>query len=181
MPTRISKKRGHVAGAGAAATSKKSRRDFLPPAPPASNKVGTVYLGRIPHGFYEEQMRDYFKQFGEITQLRLSRNKKTGASKHFAFIQFAEAQVAKIVAETMNNYLMFGHLLKCQLIPEDKVHPETWKGANRKFVVMGPKPAALVNQSCIVPAAAYASTVAALVEKETKQNEKMKTLGIDYQ
>lgn len=37
---------------------------------------GVIYLGRIPHGFYEDQMRDYFSQFGEITRLRLSRNKK---------------------------------------------------------------------------------------------------------
>jgi len=35
-----------------------------------------VYVGRIPHGFYEEQMRAYFSQFGVIKNLRLSRNKK---------------------------------------------------------------------------------------------------------
>lgn len=39
-------------------------------------KTGTVYLGRIPHGFYEEEMRSYFSQFGEVTRLRLSRNKQ---------------------------------------------------------------------------------------------------------
>lgn len=37
---------------------------------------GVIYLGRIPHGFYEDQMRNYFSQFGDITRLRLSRNKK---------------------------------------------------------------------------------------------------------
>jgi nucleolar protein 15 len=37
---------------------------------------GTIYIGRIPHGFFEPQMRAYFSQFGEITRLRLSRNKK---------------------------------------------------------------------------------------------------------
>jgi nucleolar protein 15 len=37
---------------------------------------GVIYIGRIPHGFYEEQMRGFFEQFGEITRLRLSRNKK---------------------------------------------------------------------------------------------------------
>lgn len=75
---------------------------------------GVIYLGRIPHGFYEEQMKEYFSQFGEITRLRLSRNKKTGRSKHFAFLEFKNAEVAKIVADTMDNYLLFGHLLKCK-------------------------------------------------------------------
>ena len=34
-----------------------------------------IYLGRIPHGFYEDEMRKYFSQFGEVKNLRLSRNK----------------------------------------------------------------------------------------------------------
>jgi nucleolar protein 15 len=37
---------------------------------------GTIYLGRIPHGFYEDEMKGYFSQFGDVTRLRLSRNKK---------------------------------------------------------------------------------------------------------
>jgi len=37
---------------------------------------GVIYLGRIPHGFYEDQMKAYFSQFGEISKIRLSRNKK---------------------------------------------------------------------------------------------------------
>ncbi|KAI5293398.1 hypothetical protein KEM52_005582 [Ascosphaera acerosa] len=94
---------------------------------------GVVYVGRIPHGFYEHEMRAYFSQFGEITRLRLSRNKRTGASKHFAFIEFGARSVAAIVAETMNNYLMFGHILKCRLVPPEQVHPALWKGANRRF------------------------------------------------
>jgi nucleolar protein 15 len=32
--------------------------------------TGVVYIGRIPHGFYEHEMRSYFTQFGDITRLR---------------------------------------------------------------------------------------------------------------
>ena len=78
-------------------------------------------------------MRAYFSQFGTITQLRLSRNRTTGRSKHFAFIEFASATVARVVADTMNNYLMFGHILRCEVVPPEKVHPATFKGANRRF------------------------------------------------
>ncbi|KAL9108820.1 MAG: hypothetical protein Q9227_006477 [Pyrenula ochraceoflavens] len=98
-----------------------------------SEGPGTVYVGRVPHGFFEHQMRAYFSQFGEITKLRLSRNRVTGASKHFAFIQFKHAEVAKIVAQTMDNYLMFGHILKCKFAPEDTLHADIWKGANRRY------------------------------------------------
>jgi nucleolar protein 15 len=78
-------------------------------------------------------MRAYFSQFGEITRLRLSRNRVTGRSKHYAFIEFASSVVAKIVAETMNNYLMYGHILKCKYVPQEQQHPELWKGANRRY------------------------------------------------
>lgn len=94
---------------------------------------GVVYVGRIPHGFYEHEMRDYFSQFGPITRLRLSRSRKTGRSKHYAFIEFASSEVARIVADTMDNYLLFGHILKCKPVAPGDVHEGLWKGANKRF------------------------------------------------
>ncbi|OAA73883.1 Nucleotide-binding, alpha-beta plait [Cordyceps fumosorosea ARSEF 2679] len=99
----------------------------------ASGERGVVYVGRIPHGFYEHEMRQYFSQFGPISRLRLSRNKKTGASKHFAFVEFTERSTAEVVAKTMDNYLLFGHILKCQVVPPARVHEALFKGANRRF------------------------------------------------
>ncbi|EYE97845.1 uncharacterized protein EURHEDRAFT_493704 [Aspergillus ruber CBS 135680] len=118
--------------------SKKAKRKILKKQKKAAEEgenqtPGTVYIGRIPHGFYEYQMRAYFSQFGEITRLRLSRNRITGRSKHYAFVEFASSAVARIAAETMDNYLMFGHILKCKYIPSEQLHPDIWKGANRRF------------------------------------------------
>lgn len=58
---------------------------------------------------------------------------QTGRSKHYAFIEFESSAVAQIVAETMDNYLLMGHILNCKVIPKDEVHPELWVGANRKW------------------------------------------------
>lgn len=102
----------------------------------SSNNPGYIYVGRVPHGFYESQMRAYFSQFGHITNLRLSRNKTTGRSKHFAFLEFQSEEVAKIVAQTMDSYLLFGHILKVNFIPKEQLHPDTFKGANRRFTAV---------------------------------------------
>lgn len=99
----------------------------------ANEESGVVFVGRIPHGFYEHEMREYFSQFGNISRLRLSRNRKSGASKHYAFIEFTSAGVAQIVADTMNNYLMFGHILKCKVVAKEQLHENVWKGANKRF------------------------------------------------
>lgn len=98
-----------------------------------------IYLGRIPEGFEEAEMEKYFKQFGDITNVKLSRNKKTGKSKHYGFIEFTNMEVAKIAAEAMNNYLIFGHLLKCYVVenPSDMIFSSTkfkiipWKNVSK--------------------------------------------------
>ena len=99
----------------------------------ADEGPGVVYVGRIPHGFYEHEMREYFSQFGDISRLRLSRSRKSGASRHYAFVEFTSMGVAKIVADTMDNYLMFGRILKCKVIAKEQVHESLWKGANKRF------------------------------------------------
>lgn len=96
-----------------------------------NGKRGVVYVGRIPHGFHERELKTYFSQFGAIINLRLSRNKKTGASKHFGYIEFESLDVAKVAAETMNNYLLEGHLLKVNI--QESIHDELFKGANTPF------------------------------------------------
>lgn len=142
MATRSTSKKSEAAkSASSSADStdskvKISKNNTSKPAISVLPGAGVIYLSRIPHGFYEDQMRAYFSQFGEITRLRMARNKRTGASKHYAYIEFRHEAVARIVAETMHNYLMFGRLIQCHLVPADKVHPETFVGANRKFKVI---------------------------------------------
>ncbi|PKI84546.1 hypothetical protein MVES_001419 [Malassezia vespertilionis] len=99
----------------------------------SDGETGVVYIGRLPHGFFETQLKAYFSQFGDIRRLRLSRNKKTGHSKHYAFIEFDAKEVAEIVVDTMNNYLLDGHLVQMAMIPDRDVNPNMWIGANRTF------------------------------------------------
>ncbi len=65
-------------------------------------------------------MRKYFGQFGLVTRIRLARSERTGRSKGFAYIEFKVPEVAQIAADTMNNYIMFKHVLKTAYIPPDK-------------------------------------------------------------
>lgn len=105
----------------------------LAPNDEEPKETGVVYVGRLPHGFFEDQLRAYFSQFGDIKRLRLSRNKNTGRSKHYGFMEFESPDVAEIVVDTMNNYLLDGHLLQLAMIPSQEVDPNLWIGANRKF------------------------------------------------
>ena len=37
---------------------------------------GVIYIGHLPHGFYETQLKGYFSQFGKVTKVHVSRSKK---------------------------------------------------------------------------------------------------------
>ncbi|CAN8103761.1 unnamed protein product [Discula destructiva] len=112
---------------------KKAQKQLAAGSSAVKEETAVIYVGRLPHGFYEREMRSYFSQFGPIRNLRVARNKLTGKAKHFAFAEFEEASTAEIVAKTMNNYLLFGHILKCSVIPKDQIHDELFKGANKRF------------------------------------------------
>ncbi|RXW20368.1 hypothetical protein EST38_g5477 [Candolleomyces aberdarensis] len=146
---------------------------------PTGNR-GVLFLGRIPHGFYEDQMRAYFSQFGDVTRLRLSRNKKTGKSKHYGFIEFDSESVAKIVAETMDNYLMNGHIMQCKLIPKDKVHPQLWVGANRKWRTVPPDQLTRARHNKKRDETEQYAAARRLVKRQNQRKRKLEELGINY-
>lgn len=81
-----------------------------------------IYLGHIPTGFFEKEMKRFFSQFGEILRVKLFRSSKTGGSKGYAFVEFQSAEVAGVVAETMDGYFLNERQLVCHVLSNDKVH-----------------------------------------------------------
>ncbi|KAI5648472.1 hypothetical protein M9H77_34477 [Catharanthus roseus] len=145
------------------------------------NKATVLYIGRIPHGFYENEMEGFFKQFGTIKRLRVARNKKTGKSKHFGFIEFDSPEVAKVVAECMHNYLLFEHLLQVHLIPPERVHPKLWKGVNRWYKPLDwvrierkrhDKERLLDEQKKLVDR---------IIKRDDRRRKRIEAAGIDYE
>merc|ERR1712038_2191944 len=144
---------------------------------------GVIYIGHIPRGFFEPQMKEYFSQFGKVSKLRLARSKKTGNQKGYAFVEFASHTVAQIVSETMNNYLMFHRLLKCQLLPSEKIHPELFKGHNRHFrkpkshaIAIARHDNAGLNKTKTVKDALHLTK-----KRKAKSLGKLAELGIDFE
>merc|ERR1711977_172481 len=143
-------------------------------------KCGTIYVGHIPHGFYDEQIRSYFTQFGTVNKVRLARSKKTGGYKGYGYVQFAEEEVAKIAAEAMNNYMMFDKLLKSQFVPQEKLHPAIWKGANKKFVWLNRAACQRNNHNKMRSKEELKKTSVKLLKKDQKRRSKFAQLGIKY-
>jgi len=141
---------------------------------------GVVYLGHIPDGFFEPQIRKYFNQFGKVQKVRLSRSKKSARSKGYGFVKFARDDVAKIAASAMNNYLMFEKLLKCVYVPPEKVHPETFKGAGLPFKKSYWPILNAIRQNRPKSSAKLATLKKRTAKQMTKRNAKLNAMGINY-
>lgn len=139
---------------------------------------GVIYVGHLPCGLFEPQLKSYFEQFGKVLRLRLSRSKKTGGSKGYAFVEFDCDEVAKIVAETMNNYLMGERLIKCHVIPPEKVHEKLFVGSQRKF--KKPSQPAVARYNKAHSEEEIEKMTKKLLRKESKLRKRLAENGIDY-
>jgi len=150
----------------------------------ALNKRGIILLSHIPHGFFEQEMKQYFSQFGKVTRLRHARSKKTGKSKGYAFIEFEFEEVAKIAAESMDGYLMYERLLKCKVLNSDVNSHKIF--ANRFMSETNcPKLKARKQvksaQNKVKSEEEVKEQLKFRLEKLEEQNEKLAEKGIDYE
>ncbi|KAK4783865.1 hypothetical protein SAY86_018233 [Trapa natans] len=165
--------------------------DFLPleggparklPEQQVLESGGTVlYIGRLPHGFYEEEIKGFFSQFGTVKRLRVARNKKTGKSKHFGFIQFESPEVAKIVAETMHNYLLAEHMLQVHVIPPENVHSKLWRGVNYRYKPVDQVQIQRKEHNKERTLEEHSKLVKGILKRDKKRRKKIEAAGIDYE
>ncbi len=141
---------------------------------------GVLYIGHLPHGFFEVQLRRFFRQFGKILQLRVARN-KVGRSKHFAFVEFQSREIASIVASAMNNYMMFGHTLKCSVLEAKHIHSGLFKNADKKFVLINKVKIARNQHNQLRSVEQTKKLRSNLVGKENKKRKALQELGIEYE
>jgi len=166
------------ATSGKPSTGKK-RRSKKTKAKREPMKRGVVYIGHVPYGFFEKQMRRFFKQFGRVTRLRVSRNKH-GKSRGYAFVEFADHEVAEIVAKALDGYFIFEKVIAAKMVPEEKVHPMMFKGwgpeGNQSAFHVQKRAEAEKNRK---PKTAEEKETAR--QKRLKQQQdKLTKLGIDY-
>merc|ERR1712170_289634 len=86
-----------------------------------SKKPGLLEIKQLPRVLDEQDLKEYFQQFGKVEKVKLARSTRTANSKGYAFVLFADSNIAKIASETMNGYLLFTNLLKCRTLSEEQM------------------------------------------------------------
>ena len=54
---------------------------------------GVIYISRLPWGFEEKQLREYFSQFGSIRNLMVSRSFKVGGLSYVHYYSIVMSDI----------------------------------------------------------------------------------------
>ncbi|CAL9115217.1 unnamed protein product [Musa acuminata var. zebrina] len=125
--------------------------------------------------------KNKWKQFGKIKHLRIARNRKTGKSKHYGFIEFENPEVAKVVADEIHNYLLFEHNLQIHLIPPERVHPKLWRGVNWRYNPLNWTKIARKQHNKERTVEEHQRMIKGILKRDEKRRNRIKAAGVEYE
>jgi cold-inducible RNA-binding protein len=71
-----------------------------------------LYVGNLPYSTTETDLRDLFAQAGTVTSVEIVKDRLTGQSKGFAFVQMSTSAEAEKAVTMFNDYSMNNRQLK---------------------------------------------------------------------
>ena len=71
-----------------------------------------IYVGNLPFNVTENELREAFVAFGEVSSVSLITDRDTGQSKGFAFVEMASNASADSAIKGLNDTAMGGRNLK---------------------------------------------------------------------
>lgn len=61
-----------------------------------------IYVGNLAYGATEDDVRTAFEQYGTVEKVSVIKDRETGRSRGFAFVEMPDGQQAKEAIEQMN-------------------------------------------------------------------------------
>ncbi len=60
----------------------------------------TLYVGNIPWSTKEEDLQQFFSEFGEVLECRIITERATGRSRGYGFVEVSEESMEEIMEKT---------------------------------------------------------------------------------
>jgi RNA recognition motif-containing protein len=71
-----------------------------------------IYVGQLPYSVGEDELRELFKEFGEIAGINIVKDRFSGQSKGFAFIEMPSNSEADKAIKALNKSFLGGREIK---------------------------------------------------------------------
>lgn len=80
-----------------------------------------LYVGNLPYRITEDQLREAFEEFGEVTSCTIIKDRTTGQSKGFGFVEMSNDSEAKAAIAGLNGRDLQGrHITVNEARPRDE-------------------------------------------------------------
>jgi RNA recognition motif-containing protein len=64
--------------------------------------VTNIYVGNLSYDATEEDLRQEFSRFGEVSSVNIIKDRETGRPRGFAFVEMPDSDAAKEAIEQLN-------------------------------------------------------------------------------
>lgn len=71
-----------------------------------------LYVGNLPYSVTEEDLKDAFSEFGELTSVNIIKDKYSGQSKGFGFVEMPDNSDADKAIKALNGSQLKGRAIK---------------------------------------------------------------------
>jgi len=87
-----------------------------------------IYVGNLSYDVSESDLEQAFGEFGEVTSVNILKDKRTGESKGFGFVEMAEVSEGQAAIKEMNGKELQGRELKVDQAKERPARPGGGRG-----------------------------------------------------
>lgn len=74
-----------------------------------------LYVGNLDYNLDESDVQKYFEQYGQVDSVKIIKDKETGESKGFGFIEMSNDEEGKKALELLNGAEINGRRIKVNL------------------------------------------------------------------
>ena len=89
-----------------------------------------IYVGNLLRAAKEDEVRDLYSQYGDVTSVRIMVDKFTGQGRGFAFVEMANDEQGRAAIEATNGLDFLGRTLRVsEARPREERsegRPESW-------------------------------------------------------
>ena len=87
-----------------------------------------IFVGNLPFGMTDDELHELFAKFGEITRATVIKDRVTGKSRGFGFVEMADDEMARAAIEGLNGSDMQGRALTVNEARPRESRPRTGGG-----------------------------------------------------
>jgi RNA recognition motif-containing protein len=71
-----------------------------------------IYVGNLSYGMSEDELRDAFSAFGEVSSVKILMDRETGRSRGFGFVEMPNSSEAETAIAQLNGKEVSGRALR---------------------------------------------------------------------